>query len=158
MFSDGRFYTADGRARFYFEEPTRPPELPDPQYPFILITGRGTSAQWHTQTRTGKSAILRQLHPAGCYVEMHPVDARGLGITAHSVVLLESRRGELLATAFLTATVQPGQVFLPMHYPEVNRLTLGAFDPYSRQPAYKHCAVRVTRHRPASSTPARRTH
>jgi assimilatory nitrate reductase catalytic subunit len=39
--------------------------------------------------------------------------------------------------------VQPGQVFLPMHYEETNRLTLGHFDPHSRQPSYKNCAVRV---------------
>jgi assimilatory nitrate reductase catalytic subunit len=49
----------------------------------------------------------------------------------------------LTATVVLTSTVQPGQLFIPMHYPEVNRLTLPAFDPHSRQPSYKHCAVRV---------------
>jgi assimilatory nitrate reductase catalytic subunit len=41
--------------------------------------------------------------------------------------------------------VQPGQVFMPMHYATTNRLTHAAFDPYSRQPAYKACAVRVDR-------------
>jgi assimilatory nitrate reductase catalytic subunit len=50
--------------------------------------------------------------------------------------------------AFLTPTVQPGQVFLPMHYAEVNRLTRSSFDPYSRQPSYKHCAVRLERAAP----------
>jgi assimilatory nitrate reductase catalytic subunit len=54
-----------------------------------------------------------------------------------------SRRGSLTASAFVAATVQPGQVFLPMHYPEVNLLTLPVFDPHSRQPGYKHCAVRL---------------
>ena len=43
--------------------------------------------------------------------------------------------------AFVTPTVQPGQVFIPMHYAEVNRLTQPDFDPHSRQPNYKHCAV-----------------
>ena len=45
--------------------------------------------------------------------------------------------------AFVTLGVKPGQVFLPMHFQPVNRLTFAAFDPYSRQPAYKHCAVSV---------------
>jgi hypothetical protein len=39
------------------------PEATDEVYPFLLLTGRGTSSQWHTQTRTGKSAVLRKLYP-----------------------------------------------------------------------------------------------
>jgi assimilatory nitrate reductase catalytic subunit len=143
LFEDRKFHTPDGRARFHHEEPVDAPEGADSDFPFILITGRGTSAQWHTQTRTGKSAILRQLHPAECYVEIHPRDAGALGIRAQSRVSVESRRGSLVATAFVTGTLQPGHVFIPMHYPEVNRLTLPVFDPYSRQPSFKHCAVRV---------------
>jgi assimilatory nitrate reductase catalytic subunit len=56
---------------------------------------------------------------------------------------VSSRRGSLQGTAFITATVQPGQIFIPMHYPEVNRLTNSSFDPHSRQPSYKHCAVNL---------------
>lgn len=143
LFADGRFFTPDGRARFHFEPPQPPPEPADGDYPFELLTGRGTSAQWHTQTRTGKSAILRQLHPAGVYAEIHPADAARLGVADDGRVRITSRRGALEAAVFLTTGVQPGQVFLPMHYPEVNRLTFPAFDPHSRQPAYKHCAVRI---------------
>jgi assimilatory nitrate reductase catalytic subunit len=58
-------------------------------------------------------------------------------------VRVSSRRGALVATAFVTPTVQPGHVFIPMHYATTNRLTLAVFDPYSRQPAYKACAVRL---------------
>lgn len=143
LFADGRFFTPDGRARFHFEPPQPPPEPADAEHPFVLLTGRGTSAQWHTQTRTGKSAILRQLHPAGVYAELHPADAARLGVMDNGRVRISSRRGTLEAAVFLTTGVQPGQVFLPMHYAEVNRLTFPAFDPHSRQPAYKHCAVRV---------------
>jgi assimilatory nitrate reductase catalytic subunit len=49
----------------------------------------------------------------------------------------------MAARAFVTHGVQPGQVFVPMHYARTNQLTLAAFDPYSRQPAYKACAVTV---------------
>jgi anaerobic selenocysteine-containing dehydrogenase len=41
--------------------------------------------------------------------------------------------------------VQPGQIFIPMHYGVTNKLTRAEFDPHSRQPGYKHCAVRLER-------------
>jgi assimilatory nitrate reductase catalytic subunit len=59
------------------------------------------------------------------------------------MVRVTSRRGTLTATAFVTATIQPGQVFIPMHYAGTNQLTHPSFDPYSRQPAYKACAVKI---------------
>jgi assimilatory nitrate reductase catalytic subunit len=143
LFSDGRFFTPDGRAKFLFDLPRPVAEPTDAEFPFTLLTGRGTSAQWHTNTRTGKSDILRKLYPADCYVEIHPDDARRLRIAPHSQVTVSSRRASLTATAFVTPTVQPGQVFIPMHYDTVNRLTFASFDPNSRQPSYKHCAVQV---------------
>ncbi len=151
LFADGKFFHADGKARFLFDQPARLPEAPSERYPFLLLTGRGTAAQWHTQTRTAKSAVLRQLYPAEIYVEINPADARRLGIQPEQRVVVESQRGSLVARAFVTYTVQPGQVFLPMHYEETNRLTLAHFDPHSRQPSYKNCAVAV---RPAESNNA----
>jgi assimilatory nitrate reductase catalytic subunit len=109
----------------------------------MLLTGRGTAAQWHTQTRTAKSEVLRKLYPHELQVEVHPSDARRLGLAAGAWVVVESRRGRVEARAFVTPTVPTGHVFLPMHDPAVNLLTFPAFDPYSRQPAYKACAVRL---------------
>jgi assimilatory nitrate reductase catalytic subunit len=143
LFGDGRFFHSDGKARFLFEQPRECPERPDAEYPFILLTGRGSSAQWHTETRTKKSDVLRQLSPRQLFVEIHPQDARRFGIRHHSQVRVRSRRGELVAQAVVTATQPQGQVFLPMHDSATNRLTFPAFDPYSRQPAYKYCAVRI---------------
>src|SRR5665213_1454208 len=141
LFEDGRFFTPDQRARFFFDAPRPPAEPPNAEYSFVLLTGRGTSAQWHTGSRTDKSDVLRALSPAACYVEINPRDAAWLGLAPNAVVRVRSRRASLVATAFITPTVQPGQVFIPMHYPEVNRLTCPSFDPHSRQPSYKHCAV-----------------
>jgi assimilatory nitrate reductase catalytic subunit len=115
----------------------------DADFPLVLLSGRGTSAQWHTGSRTNKSDVLRRLAPAGCYVEINPLDAKRLHILQGEEVEVRSRRGAIHATAFVTPTVQPGQVFIPMHYAEMNRLTYPSFDPYSRQPSYKHCAVAV---------------
>jgi anaerobic selenocysteine-containing dehydrogenase len=145
LFEDGKFYTPDARARFMFEAPRPMPEPPDEAYPFMLLTGRGSSTQWHTQTRTGKSAVLQKLHSAVIYAEINPDDARRLCISENSRLKIISRRSELEAVARITPTVASGQIFVPMHYSETNRLTFPSFDPYSRQPGYKACAVALRR-------------
>lgn len=144
LFADGKFFTPDGRARFVCEVPVPPAEIPDDDYPYFLLTGRGTSAQWHTQTRTGKSDVLRKLCPSSLYIEMNPADVEELGLRTGDAVEVRSRRGSLLANILATASVQPGQAFLPMHFVETNRLTNEIFDPVSRQPNYKACAVRIS--------------
>lgn len=143
LFENGRFFTPDGRARFIFEAPRDLPEIPDADYPLLLLTGRGSSAQWHTETRTQKSAILRKLHPDRLLLEIHARDAARHHLRDGQRVTVESRRGSVTAWARVTSTVRPGQVFLPMHDPTVNQLTPGIFDPHSRQPGYKASAVRV---------------
>lgn len=145
LFADGRFFTADGRARFVFEAPRGLPEQPEVQFPLVLLTGRSSTAQWHTLTRTDKSDILRRLSPTELLLEMNPEDGKRLGLRQRSKVRVLSRRGELIARVLLTASVAHGQVFLPMHDVATNRLTLPVVDPYSRQPGYKYCAVRVER-------------
>ncbi|HEX5221011.1 MAG TPA: nitrate reductase [Verrucomicrobiae bacterium] len=143
LFADGKFFTADGKAKFIFDAPRPVAETTTDEFPFVLLTGRGTSAQWHTNTRTGKSAVLRTLYPANPYVEINPSDAARLGLTANAQVALVSRRARVACTVFIAPTVQPGQAFIPMHYGVTNQLTRAEFDPHSRQPSYKHCAVRL---------------
>ena len=143
LYEDGRFFHPDGRARFVVDTPMAPPEPTSDRYPFVLLTGRGSSAEWHTGTRTSKSAILCSLAPSELHVELSPGDAADLGIAADDWITVRSRRGEVRARAFVTPNVQRGQVFLPMHHAETNLLTLARFDPHSRQPAYKHCAVQL---------------
>lgn len=143
LFGDNKFHHSDGKAKFIFAEPTKVAEPTDEAYPFVLLTGRGSSAQWHTQTRTKKSAILRKLYPATIYVEMHPQDAERLEIVPNSLITVKSRRASIEVTVSVTPSVYPGQLFIPMHYAKANQLTQASFDPYSRQPSYKFCAVAV---------------
>lgn len=143
LFADGRFFHPDRKARFVFDSANPNPEPADQEFPLLLLTGRGSAAQWHTQTRTSKSAVLRRLSPARGYIEIHPADAQRYGLTPGCEVVVESRRGKARVRAWITPTIAPGQVFLPMHDPETNRLTAAVFDPHSRQPSYKACAVRV---------------
>ncbi|MBM3845546.1 MAG: nitrate reductase, partial [Verrucomicrobia bacterium] len=99
--------------------------------------------------RTGKSAVLRSLYPQDPYVEIHPEDARELGITCQQRTCVESAAGSVECVAFVTPSVQRGHVFIPMHYDITNRLTQPEYDPQSRQPSYKHCPVRI---RPSSTS------
>ncbi|MEM9444810.1 MAG: nitrate reductase [Verrucomicrobiota bacterium] len=143
LFEDGQFYHPDGKARFIFEKPRKVAEPTCSSYPFILLTGRGTSSQWHTQTRTGKSDVLKKLYPKSLYIEMHPEDMGEYGLYPQDQATIESRRGKIKATVVSAPTVQRGQIFMPMHYAKTNQLTYPDFDPYSREPSYKFCAVRI---------------
>ena len=143
LFADGKFFTPDQRAKFIFEAPRPMAEATDDAYPLLLLTGRGSASQWHTQTRTKKSAVLRTLYPNHIYVEISPTDARALSVKGNQRVTVSSRRGQLVAHAVISNSVKPGQIFVPMHYETTNQLTFPSFDPYSKQPSYKACAVRV---------------
>jgi assimilatory nitrate reductase catalytic subunit len=145
LFEDGRFYHADGKARFHFGDVLPVPEATSEEYPFVLITGRGTVAQWHTQTRTGKVKMLKKMYSDHVYVEVHPDDVRRLKIETDDRVLVSSKRDKIMAKVAITDKVKPGLVFIPMHYFETNKLTYPAFDPMSRQPSYKYAAVRIDR-------------
>jgi assimilatory nitrate reductase catalytic subunit len=145
LFEDGKFAHADGRAKLIFDTITPPPESPCDEYPTWLLTGRGTVSQWHTQTRTSKSPVLRKLYPNQPYIELHPSDAADMNISNGDELLVQSRRGEAIANAMVVPTVPKGQSFMPMHYEATNQLTLAHFDPHSKQPSYKDCAVKITK-------------
>ncbi len=143
LFSDGKFFHPNGKAKFLYDPPADDPEPVCHEFPIRLLTGRGSSAQWHTQTRTRKSKVLQRLAPKGNFVEIHPSDADRLGVVSGSIVEVSSRRGSIEVKAFISTSVPVGNVFIPMHESNTNELTLAAFDPHSRQPSYKACAVRV---------------
>ncbi|MEX0794932.1 MAG: molybdopterin-dependent oxidoreductase, partial [Pirellulaceae bacterium] len=143
LFEDGTFYHTDGKARFVFERSRSSPDAISAQFPFRLLTGRGTAAQWHTQTKTGKSATLRKLYPETLFLQMHPEDAARLEIGEDDWITVASSQGTIPARAQLSQNVGRGNLFLPMHDARVNRLTAARFDPYSRQPSYKDTPVFV---------------
>ncbi len=143
LFEDGEYFHPDGKARFLFEDIAEPPEMPDSEYPFVLMTGRGSISQWHTLTRSDKSPILKRMSPEPGYVEINPQDAKKIGLTADERVIVHSRRGEANVRAKITANIPSGQLFMPMHYLQTNNLTIASFDPYSKQPSYKYAAVNI---------------
>ncbi len=132
----------DGRALVYLSAQGPFFEAPDPEYPFILTTGRRLE-HWHTSTITGRLPQTRTI-PTD-YVELHPADAKRLRVKAGDPVELVSRRGTVQLNAVLTDNVRPGLVFATFH--SINRLvnttTIDAVDPISFQPEFKLCAVNV---------------
>jgi anaerobic selenocysteine-containing dehydrogenase len=148
LYTDGRFPTPDGRARFMTPEQADPVERPSRHYPLVLITGR-VKHQWHTMTRTGKvENLLKSCREP--FVELHPQDARRCGVQDGDFVEIASRRGKLVVQARVTAEIALGTCFVPFHwgrrlgfYKCVNNLTLDAFDPISKEPELKAAAVRV---------------
>ncbi|HMR04762.1 MAG TPA: molybdopterin-dependent oxidoreductase [Polyangiaceae bacterium] len=148
--SEFEFYhstTDDGRAQIWFRPYAPPPESPDKTYPFWLCTGR-VLEHWHTGTMTGRVPQLRRAMPSA-YVEMHRDDALELGIQNGETVRLESRRGSLELAVWIDGRGAPprGSLFVPFFDEKriINNLTLDAHCPFSKQPDYKKCAVRVKR-------------
>ena len=152
LYADGVFPTEDGRARLLPTAWEPFPEQPSPEYPLVMNTGR-TVEHWHTRTKTGQVPILERLAPAA-WLEINPRDARALALKARHRVDVVSRRGRVRGLALrITETIAPGQVFMPFHFAETNanEVTQNLFDPVSREPNYKQCAVRVER---AAARPA----
>jgi anaerobic selenocysteine-containing dehydrogenase len=144
LYTDGKFQTDDGRARLLPTQWAPFPEQPHPDFPLILNTGR-TVEHWHTRTKTGSISILQRMSPRA-WLEMNPLDAGKLGLRPHDRVDVISARGRVSRVELrITEIVAPGQIFLPFHFAEsnANQITQSAFDPISREPNYKQCAVRV---------------
>jgi len=146
LYQDGVFEHPDGKARLY-AVPCEPIiEQPNDEYPFILNTGR-TVEHWHTRTKTAQVALLDNMVP-NAWLEMNPADAALLRLKPHDRVTIFSRRSSVKNVELrITGIVAPGQVFMPFHFAESNSnlVTLGAYDPISREPNFKQCAVRVER-------------
>ena len=156
LYVDGKFETDDGKAQLICTEWEPFPEQPSANFPFVLNTGR-TVEHWHTRTKTGAVAILEQISPRA-WLEMNPVDAKRLMLRPHELVDVVSTRGRVRRVELrITEMIAPGQVFVPFHFAEwnINEVTQDVFDPISREPNYKQCAVRVEK---SSTAPVIKDH
>ena len=144
LFSE-RFPTVSGKARFTPSPFTNADELPDKEYPWVLITGRQLE-HWHTGVMTRRVSVLDSIEPDPV-ASLHPEALAGMGIEPGGLIRLKSRRGEVTLYARADDGLQPGQVFLPFCYAEAaaNLLTNEALDPAAKIPEFKFCAVQVSR-------------
>ncbi len=144
LYSHGHFPTEDGKAKLLGVQWEPFPEQPSQKFPFVLNTGR-TVEHWHTRTKTAQVPILERMSP-NAWLEMNPRDAAALHLKPHDRVDVQSARGIVRGVELrVTEIVAPGQVFMPFHFAETNanQVTQSAFDPISREPNYKQCAVKV---------------
>ena len=129
-----------------FALPYEPPaEAPDKDYPFWLVTGR-VLEHWHSGSMTRRVPELYRAYP-NAQVFMHPEDARALGLRRGSEVRVVSRRGEIRTRVETRGRNKPpkGVVYVPWFDSSqlINKVTLDATDPISKQTDYKKCACRI---------------
>ena len=157
LYVDKKFNTPNGRARFAPTPHEGLVEGTDARFPLVLSTGR-TKNQWHTMTRTGRSAKLTK-GLAGPFVMLHPVAAESAGVTDEEPVRVVSERGSFVARAVVTDEMRAETVFAPFHWGDlwteggsVNEATHDERDPISFQPEFKGAAVRVEPVEPERAT------
>lgn len=137
----GRF--TRGLGWFYPAQYTPSAELPDEEYPFIMMTGR-ILYHYNTRAMTGRTAGLMEKEGRS-FIEINTEDAARLGIADGELIRAASRRGEILTTARVSDKVSVGETWMPFHFPDgnANTLTNAALDKYARIPEYKVCAIRI---------------
>lgn len=142
VFADG-FPTQSGRARFVPTAIVPPDEVPDPDYPMILTTGRELE-HWHTGEMTRRADILDDLEPEAV-ASFNLADLRKAGLAAGDRVRIVTRRGAIELMVRVDAAVPQGVIFSAFCYAEasINRLTNPALDPDGKIPELKFCAARI---------------
>jgi predicted molibdopterin-dependent oxidoreductase YjgC len=134
-----------GRGRFVRVSQGPPAaELPSRRFPYILNTGR-VLYHWHGGTMTRRVRGLLARSPTVC-VAIHPVDAAAEGIANGDEVVVTSRRGEMHGEALLTEAMPRKEIFVPfvkLANSAANFLTNAVYDPKSKIPEFKVCAVRI---------------
>lgn len=148
LYVDGRFPTADGRARFVPVRHQGTAEATGTTYPLSLLSGRMRD-QWHGMSRTGIVPRLFNLEDEPLLL-MHPCDMRHRQLDDGDLVRVFNERGQIVVRVAAGAGLARGRSWLPMHWggrfmnsAGVNTLIGDAVDPYSQQPELKHTAVEV---------------
>ncbi|MGF7452552.1 formate dehydrogenase subunit alpha [Pasteurella bettyae] len=132
-----------GLGYFYPTEYKPAQELPDKEYPMMLTTGR-ILYHYNTSAMTKRTEGLMEI--AGhSFVEINTQDAEHLGIKDGERVTVSSRRGTITSEARVSDKTNPGECWMPFHFPDGNSnwLTNAALDKYARIPEYKVCACRI---------------
>ena len=149
LFTDNKFFTANGKAKFIAITPRAPVNATSDDYPLVLNTGR-IRDQWHTMTRTARSVKLNG-HISEPFVDIHPLDAEKWSVKAHDLAKIESRWGAVLARVQITDAQREGNIFIPMHWTQqnstlsrVDAVVNPVVDPISGQPESKHTPVKIS--------------
>ncbi|MCJ8300355.1 MAG: molybdopterin-dependent oxidoreductase, partial [Pseudomonadales bacterium] len=143
LFADQRYYTKSKRAQLIAVSDR---QQATSNASFILNTGR-VRDQWHTQTRTGKSALLSNHYPEPL-LEINPTDAAKYHYSDQSLVQITSAQGSMLVRLKYSFSQTRNNLFMPIHWSNSNsrqgtvgQLVTANVDPISGQPAFKHAQV-----------------
>ena len=137
----GKF--ARGLGWFYPARYCQSAEVPDDDYPYIMMTGR-ILYHYNTRAMTGKTAGLME-REGHSFIEINVSDAAKLGIVNGEKIRVSSRRGAIISTARVSQKVSPGETWMPFHFPDgnANVLTNAALDKFAHIPEYKVCAINM---------------
>ncbi len=133
-----------GKGKFIPAIHLDPSELPDEKYPMMLTTGR-VLYHWHSGEQTRRVKEILEIY-GEALIEVSPEDAQRLGINDESTqVRVTSRRGSIVAKAWVVDRVPEGLIYGNFHFPEnnINYLTKAALDPIAKIPEYKVSAVKI---------------
>ena len=137
----------DNRAVIFALPYEPPPESPDDEYRFWLVTGR-VLEHWHSGSMTQRVPELYRAVP-NAVVYMHPDDAKDNGMRRGTEVRVVSRRGEIRTRVETRGRNKPprGLVFVAWFDASqlINKVTLDATDPISKQTDFKKCAVKIVK-------------
>jgi assimilatory nitrate reductase catalytic subunit len=131
------FPTATGNAQFSTDTQERLPEPTDEAYPLTLTTAREEDG-YNTGIRS--RSVPETDHPVA---RVNPGTIEAHDVTAEETVAVVSRRGRVTVELDADPGVPAGMVWLPIHHPATNHLTLSVVDPQSKEPHFKQCAVRL---------------
>jgi nitrate reductase NapA len=144
---NGKPVPLDGKAKIFFRPYAAPAESPDDNYDLWLCTGR-VLEHWHSGSMTRRVPALNASQPRA-QIFMNPTDAAARGLERNDVALIESRRGNVRAVVEIGGRnrMPKGMVFVPWFDEGVpiNKVTLDATCPISKQTDFKKCAVRVSK-------------
>lgn len=145
--TDFQFYGNKNNRANIFALPYEPPaESPDKEYPFWLVTGR-VLEHWHSGSMTQRVPELYKSFP-DAVAFMNPDDASKFGVRRGSEILVQSRRGSIRTRVETRGRNKPplGLIFVPWFDASqlINKVTLDATDPISKQTDFKKCAVKIT--------------
>lgn len=137
------FSRPGGLAKFMALDHKGSGEVPDKEYPYVLITGR-IREHYNNGSMTRRVKGIMELVSEEL-LEINPEDAKKLKIKNGDKVKVSSRRGNIKVKVKVTGRSQPHNVFLTFHFPEAlsNLLTSGHKDPITGTPEYKSCAVKI---------------
>jgi formate dehydrogenase major subunit len=137
--------TSDGRIHLVPAGLISANELPDAEYPLVLITGRQLE-HWHTGSMTRRSEVLDALEPEPS-ISINSKELQRMGLVKGEPVFLRSRRGAVQAHLRVDEGTPDGTVYMPFAYAEAaaNLLTNSALDPMGKIPEFKYCAVCISK-------------